>query len=76
MDGDSRNGMDEVLLEVDEGMGVEVGKAMCACYTEAGVLLNKYFTENKHLYSGMGLPKITCDFSGGYAIGKSYAECH
>ena len=67
---------DEVLLEVDEGMGVEVGTVMCECYTKTGVLLNEYFTENLHLYSGGGTPKIICDFSGGFAVGKDYASCH
>lgn len=67
---------DETLIEVDKGMGVEVGKAMCECYTRTGELLNKYFKDNPHLYSGGGTPNITCDFAGGYAVGSSYAECH
>ena len=67
---------DETLLEVDKGMGVEVGKAMCDCYTRTGELLNQYFKDNLHLYSGGGIPKITCNFAGGYAVGSSYAECH
>ncbi len=67
---------DEVLLEVDKGMGVEVGTVMCECYTEAGKLLNEYYNNNLHLYSGVGTPKIICDFAGGYAVGRSYAECH
>lgn len=68
--------MDEVLLEVDKGMGVEVGKAMCDCYTQAGIELYDYYSQHKELYSGGGSPKIVCDFSGGYAIGPSYAEVH
>ena len=67
---------DEVLLEVNAGMGVQVGTVMCECYTEAGKLLNKFFVDNPHLYSGGGYPKITCDFAGGYAVGPNYAEVH
>lgn len=67
---------DEVLLEVNAGMGVEVGKVMCECYTEAGVLLRKYYEDNPHFYSGGGTPNITCDFAGGYAVGSNYAVCH
>uniref|UniRef100_A0AB39AJ39 DNA-directed DNA polymerase family A palm domain-containing protein n=1 Tax=Vibrio phage P018-4 TaxID=3229728 RepID=A0AB39AJ39_9CAUD len=67
---------DEVLLEVSAGMGVEVGKAMCEAYTEAGIKLNEYFTKNSHIFSGGSTPNITCDFAGGYAVGPSYAEVH
>ena len=67
---------DEVLLEVDEGMGIEVGKVMCDCYTQAGVELNKWYMENLHLYPAGGTPKITCDFAGGYAVGSDYFSCH
>ena len=57
-------------------MGVEVGVAACEAYTQAGVELNQWYTDNSHLFSGGKVPKITCDFAGGYAIGPSYAECH
>ena len=67
---------DEVLLEVNTGMGIEVGTAMCECYTEAGIELNKFFTKFNNLYAGGDLPKITCDFAGGYAVGPNYAEVH
>lgn len=67
---------DEILLEVDKGMGVEVGVAACEAYTQAGVELNQWYTDNSHLFSGGTVPKITCDFAGGYAVGPSYAECH
>lgn len=67
---------DEVLMECDEGMGVEVGIACCECYTQVGVELNQWFKDNLHVYSGGGVPQITCDFAGGYAVGKNYYECH
>lgn len=67
---------DEILLEVDKGMGVEVGEVMCSCYTQAGIDLNNWYKEHLDLYPAIGSPKITCDFSGGYAIGQNYYECH
>jgi hypothetical protein len=68
--------VDEVLLEVDKGMGVEVGKMACEAYTQAGVELNKWYKENLHIYPAGGTPKITCDFAGGYAVGSDYANVH
>jgi len=57
-------------------MGIEVGKVMCDCYTQAGVELNKWYMGNLHLYPAGGTPKITCDFAGGYAVGQNYFSCH
>lgn len=68
--------MDEVLLEVDKGMGVAVGKMACEAYTQAGVELNNWYKDNLNLYPAGGVPKITCDFAGGYAVGADYASCH
>ena len=67
---------DEVLLECDEGMGVEVGLMACECYTQTGILLNEWYQNNLAVYPAGGKPLITCDFAGGYAIGKNYGECH
>lgn len=67
---------DEVLLEAEKGMGIEVGKAMCDCYTQAGKDLFEYYSENPEYFSGGDKPLVVCDFAGGYAVGQSYAECH
>ena len=67
---------DEVLMECDEGMGVEVGQMCCDCYTEAGKLLNEWYMNNLELYPAGGTPKITCDFAGGYSVGTDYYSCH
>lgn len=57
-------------------MGIEVGQAMCDCYTQAGVELHEYFMKHLDLYAGGAEPKITCDFAGGYAVGQDYFSCH
>jgi hypothetical protein len=67
---------DEVLFEVDEGMGIAVGKMACEAYTQAGVDLHNFYKSNLDIYPAGGTPEIICDFAGGYAVGQSYAECH
>lgn len=67
---------DEVLIEVEKGMGIEVGKVMCDCYTEAGKELFSYYENHLEYFSGGEAPKVVCDFAGGYAVDQSYAGCH
>jgi len=68
--------VDEVLLECDKGLGIEAGKLAMDCYTQAGTDLHNFYKDNLHIYSGGGLPKITCDFAGSYSVGLNYYECH
>jgi hypothetical protein len=67
---------DEVLFETPEGLGIEVGKVLCECYTQAGKDLLDWYLAHLDLYPGEGTPTIACDFAGGYAVGKDYYECH
>ena len=65
-----------MLLECDEKDGTLVGEMACDAYTWAGEQLNKWYLENLWAYPAGGIPKITPDFAGGFAIGGSYYDCH
>ncbi len=67
---------DEVLIESLPELADEVGKVMCACYTQAGEDMLKWYQENEWAYPAGGTPSINVDFSGGYAKGASYYDCH
>ena len=67
---------DEVLIETNPDLADEVGKIMCSCYTKAGKDMLDWYKENEWAYPAGTTPSICVDFSGGYAKGKNYYECH